>query len=142
MPRGRCWNWYGWGPGYGPDAGFGYAPGGAGAGPHGLGLGPGFGSGGGRWYGGPGGLGWLVYDALKEGAKDQKEIADWITSKFQTPLLADYLAPLLDRWVGVGLAKKGEDGKYSLTNATSTPWAWRPWWRTEGQNRTFFVYNI
>ncbi|MGC8630808.1 MAG: hypothetical protein ACP5T2_00015 [Thermoprotei archaeon] len=137
MPRGRCWNWYGWGPGYGPDAGFGY-PQGVWGGPGPRGLGFGFGRGGGRWYGNAGGLGWLVYDALKEGPKDQKEIADWVTSKFQTPLLADYLAPLLDWWVGAGLAKKGEDGKYSLTNATSAPWAWRPWWRAESQNRIFF----
>ena len=72
-------------------------------------------------------MGWLVYDALKEGPKDQKEIADWITSKVQTPLVAEYLTPLLDWWVGVGLAKKGEDGKYSLTDAA--PARWGPWWR-------------
>ncbi|WP_449462994.1 hypothetical protein PQ610_01935 [Tardisphaera miroshnichenkoae] len=126
MPRGRCWNWYGWGPGYGPAYGPDYLPGGwTGPGPRGLGLG--LGRGGGRWYGGPWGFGWLVYDALREGPKSGKEIADWVTSKFQAPLVADYLAPLLDWWVSIGLLKKGEDGKYSLTNNTAFA-PWRPWW--------------
>jgi len=109
MPRGRCWDWYGFGPypGYG---GAGPAPRGP-AGGWGLGLGRGW------------GLGWLAYDSLREGPKTAKEVADWITSKSQTQLLADYITPLLDWWATIGIAKKDSEGKYSLSN-TNPPFWW------------------
>jgi len=125
MPRGRCWDWYGFGPypGYG---GAGPAPRGP-AGGWGLGLGRGWGLGLGRGWGlglGRGwGLGWLAYDSLREGPKTAKEVADWITSKSQTQLLADYITPLLDWWATIGIAKKDSEGKYSLSN-TNPPFWW------------------
>ncbi|WP_449463058.1 hypothetical protein PQ610_02130 [Tardisphaera miroshnichenkoae] len=49
-----------------------------------------------RGYGGLGGLSWLDYDALKEGPKSQEEVASWISSRVQTPVLSSYIAPLLE----------------------------------------------
>ncbi len=135
MPRGRCWNWYGpaydWSPAlapgpYGLGFGAGFHGGFGGFGRGGFGLGAGL-----RGYGGFAGLGWLVYDALKEGPKSQEEIASWISSKFQTPVLSSYLAPLLEWWTSAGLLKKEPDGKYSVAQSAGWPlWGWGrgPWW--------------
>ncbi len=101
MPRGNCW--YGYGPIYGP------------------GFGAKFGSRG-PWFGVPQagyvgfpGLGWAVYSALAEGPKTDKEVADWISSKMNSQITAELMAPLLQLWTLRGIIKKDNSNKYSLS---------------------------
>lgn len=83
----------------------------------------------GRWYywrgyspeAAFGGLGWLVYDALKEGPKDEEELTSWVRQRTNVEYS---LTPLLDWWVARGLVKKGSDGKYSLVEEA----LFGPWW--------------
>lgn len=103
MPRGNCWYGYGFGPGFGPGFGARSAP-----------RGPWLGAAQTGYVGFPG-LGWTVYSALAEGAKTDKEVADWITSKTNSQITPELVASLLQLWVFRGIVKKDDSNKYSLT---------------------------
>jgi len=104
MSKRMCWN------GYGPGFGQGSAGFGAGFGPHG----PWAGSPQGGYAAFPG-LGWAIYSALSDGAKTDKEVIDWITSKLSSQINADIIGPILQLWAAKGIIKRDSDNKYSLT---------------------------